>query len=255
VARVTESQQRLRENPDTRDIIQGDALNAALDDLNSPALYMGSLPAAKARVGGQTVRAISFRYAPAAITFSIHQLTSGQVPAPLRRPEFQEDLAAIKDLDRQLTEQIENGGEPDPALVGKLLAAIYAAEDKAARVLGSNALEQKQAERFLKALHGLVAMVKAPALDRYLAGVEKHPETTLGELIDFMNSFNLRFGPATTPAQRDAYTALFPKLAALRGEATTALAKTEVHHATGTEPLDFFGGMSLDDLRKRAPRP
>ncbi len=52
---------------------------------------------------------------------------------------------------------------------------------------------------FLKALHGLVAMLDTPALDLILAGVEKRPEATLGELLGFMNAFNFRFGPATTP--------------------------------------------------------
>jgi len=113
-----------------------------------------------------------------------------------------------------------------------------------------------EADKYLKALHGLVAMLDTPAMDLLLAGVEKRPDATLGELLGFMNAFNLRFGSATTPKQKEVYDSLYPKLVDLRNQIAPALAATSAATASGgTEPGEFFSGMSYQDLRKRAPAP
>jgi hypothetical protein len=99
-------------------------------------------------------------------------------------------------------------------------------------------------------------MLKTPAIDVILAGVEKRPEATLGELLHFMNAFNLRFGVASTPTQRLVYDELYPKLVALRNEVGPALAATSPNTSSkGTEPHDFFQGMTYQDLQKKAPAP
>ena len=56
--------------------------------------------------------------------------------------------------------------------------------------------------------------------------MEKRPDATLGELLGFMNAFNLRFGPATTPKQKEVYDSLYPKLVDLRNQIAPALAAT-----------------------------
>ncbi len=119
----------------------------------------------------------------------------------------------------------------------------------------ANALQRKQAETFLKALHGLVVMLKAPSLDPVLAGVEKRPNATLGELLGFMSAFNLRFGPATTPQQREVYRELHADLIHLRNQVGPALATTAAPKLNGHEAEDFFSPMSLEDLKKKAPKP
>lgn len=250
-----EIQTRLRDNPERRDVHRGDALNVALDEINDPRVYTMALRGAKVRIGGELIRHIPFRYNAAAITVGIHQLATGELPAALRRPEFEPDREAIKALDQQITQQVEDDKEPDPATVKKLLGAIYAAEEKAARILPGNSLELKQADKFLKALHGLVAMLKAPAVDDYLAGVDKRPNATLGELLRFMSAFNLRFGPTTMPQQKEIYSALYPRLVKLRNQVAPALAASAAPRASGHEAEDFFSLMSFEDLQKKAPRP
>lgn len=246
---------RLRDNPTTADIVSGDALNTALSEINDPRIYVKALEGAKAKIGGDKIRIIPFRYNAAAITVSVHQIATGDVPAGLRRPEFAADLQALKSLDEQIIRQVEADQEPDPATVKKLLGAIYAAEEKAVQVLPANSLELKQAQKHLKALHGLVAMIKTPSLDTYLAGVENRPEASLGELIQFMNAFNLRFGAATTPRQREVYTALYPSLDALRDQIAPALAAAAPRRTLGGAVQDFFSWMSFGDLGKSAPKP
>ena len=248
-------QKRLRDNPTREDIFRGSALNVALDEIDDPRVYTRALKGANAKIGGETIRVIPFQYAAAAVTMSIHQLATGEMPAPLRAPEFEAEREAFKSLDAEILKQIDDNDQPDPQTVKKLLAAIYAAEEKAAKSLPANSLAYKQATRYLQALHGLVAMLKLPPLDEYLAGVEKRPEATLGELLSFMTAFNLRFGVATTPRQREAYTQLYPKLVELRDQVAPALANATAPKTTGTEAEDFYAGMNLGDLQKKAPKP
>ena len=51
-----------------------------------------------------------------------------------------------------------------------------------------------------------------------------------------MNAFNLRFGAASTPAQRQVYDTLYPKLVELRNEVAPALAATTASASTTREP-------------------
>jgi len=250
-----ERQKRLRDNPDPSDIHRGDALNTALDEIDDPRVYAKALQGAKVKVGGENIRQIPFRYASAAITFSIRQLTKGPLPASLLTPEFEADREALKALDQQITEQIADGKDPDPATVEKLIAVIYAAEEKAARLLPRNSRGRNEADRFLKGLHGLAAMLKTPAIDVILSGVENRLDATLGELLNFMTAFNLRFGVASTPQQREIYSTLYPKLVQLRNEIAPALATSAAPKTSGTEAENFFAVMSDNDLHKKAPKP
>jgi hypothetical protein len=248
--------ERLRDNPSPGDVNRGDALNAALDEINNPKVYVRALEAADAKINGDQIRLIPFRYASAAVTISIHQLATGELPAPLQRPEFAGDRATLKALDAELDAATADETVPDPETADKLLDTIYAMEEKAASVLMPGSLDQKQAERYLMALHGLVVMLKSPKLDPYLAGVETRPDVTLGELLRFMTAFNLRFGIAETAQQRRVYANLFPMLDTLRDQVSTVdLANASPVKPKGNEAQEFFSGMTFDDLQKVAPKP
>ena len=111
--------------------------------------------------------------------------------------------------------------------------------------------------KYLKSLHGLLRMMETPAINLLLAGVEKRPEATLGELLMFMQAFNLRFGPATTPRQREVYDMLYPKLVKLRAEVAPALASAPAPTAGPDDAAagEVFSGMSTQDLTRSRPPP
>ena len=247
---------RLRNNPERADIYRGDAMNVVLDEINDPRVYAKALQSGQVKIGGEMIRNIPFQYASAAITVSIHQLVNGGPPKALMAPQFAADRETIKALGQEIRKQIEDDKNPDKATIGKLLAAINQAEAKAGKLLPRNSKDRVEADKYLKALHGLVAMLDTPAIDLLLASVEKRPDATLGELLGFMNAFNLRFGPATTPKQKEVYDSLYPKLVDLRNQIAPALAAASAATASGgTEPGEFFSGMSYQDLQKRAPAP
>ncbi len=182
-----EIQARIRNNPTSHDIYMGDALNAAVDVIEDPRAYNRTFAGARAQVGGEMIRDIPFRYAPACITVSIHRLTQEPPPAALMTSDFEDDRAAFKGLGQELRKDLDVGEKPKPETVNKALAVINAAEAKADKILPRNTKDRNDVDRYLKALHGLIGMLDTPSVEILLAGVEKHPEATLGDLLAGMS--------------------------------------------------------------------
>jgi hypothetical protein len=250
-----EIQDKLRNHPDQRDIYMGDALNVAVEEIEDPRVYSKNLEKAKVKIGGEMIRHIPFRFAPACITTTIHQIVQGPPPAPLLTADFDDDRAAMKDLAAELRKNIAQGETPNPETVTKALAVVDAAVAKADRILPRNTKDRNDADKYLKSVHGLLAMLQTPALNVLLSGVEKHPEASLGDLLGFMSAFNLRFGQAKTEPQRAAYDRLYPMLVDLRAEVQPALAGSPPPKGDPAAVGEFFSQMSHDDIRKNAPPP
>ena len=244
---------KLRDHPDKHDIYMGDALNVAVEEIEDPRVYSKNLSKAKTKIGGELIRDIPFRYAPACVTTTVHELVQGPPPAPLMTADFDEDRAAFKELGKELKKNIAEGEAPDPETVKKALAIVNAAAAKADQILPGGTKDRNDADKYLKSLHGLLAMLQTPALNVLLAGVEKHPEASLGELLAFMSAYDLRFGQAKTEPQRAAYDRLYPMLVELRDEVAPALASSPPLKADPAAVGEFFSGMSYDDLKKAGP--
>jgi hypothetical protein len=246
---------RIRNNPDKHDIETGDALNTAVEEIENPRVYSRNLARATTKIGGEMIRDIPFRYAPGCITVSIGDLTQGPPPKALMTSDFDDDRAAFKSVGQELRKTLETGDAPNPATVKKALAMINAVEAKADKILPANTHERTEADRYLKALHGLIAMLQTPSLEFILAGVEKHPEATLGDLLGFMTAHNLRFGEAKTPEQVRIYLTLYPMLDDLRDQVAPALAGAPPPNPQSSSVGEFFNGMDYNDLQKKAPHP
>jgi hypothetical protein len=247
---------RLRDNPEPRDIYSGDALNVAYDEVSNPSIYIKTLSAANVKIGGEAVRNIPFQYAAAAITTSFHDVANkAKVPAVLKTPAFDVERNGLKAIAPTLRSQVEEGGTPDAALLDKALKLVEAAEAKVESTLERNSRDRVDAEKYLKSLHGLLKMLQTPAIDVLLAGVEKRPDTTLAELLNFMRAFSLRFGPANTPQQRAIYDRLYPQLVSLRDTVAPALASAAPPEGGHADAGEFFSGMDTRDLRKKVTPP
>lgn len=249
---------RLRDNPEPRDIVRGDALNVALDEVLNPRVYYRGLKATSVKVPGTLIRDIPFQYAAGAITVSVDQLTKGGPPESLKTEAFAADRANLKELGAELRKQNEEKGELDPATLQKAQEAIRALRTKVETTLPRGTRQRTEAERYLKALFGLTRLLQTPAINVLLSGVEKRPEVTLSELLTFMSANNLRFGVASSPRQQEVNTTLFPLLAKARDEAAASLAGTEAKVESNgvARPSEFFDKMPLEVLdRKPGTKP
>ena len=94
------------------------------------------------------------------------------------------------------------------------------------------------------------ALASAPR--RQLLRTLADGERTVGDLITFMNSHNLRFGPAVTPQQIEIYERLGPLLLAIRDQPQSDKQAPDAPDRTGenlkSAARNAFKGMSWNEL-------
>ena len=101
-------------------------------------------------------------------------------------------------------------------------------------------------------------MLETPSVAQYLTGLNRVQSTTLGHLIAFMHTFNLRFGTSKTPVQEQTYDQLYPLLVAVRDQAKAPSANP---YTTSSGPQDpkkisnYFSGMHYDPKYGVVPPP
>jgi len=246
-------QQRIRDNPTDRDIRNGDALNAILDQLTDPRVHSSALRLAADPLEGDVVREIPFENASEGVTISLDQLTAKDGwPFALRGDNFAAERKAYEAaVDQALKEDQE--GSVKPETLQAMRNALGLLHDKFEAAPPRDRVQRVNAENYLKTLYGMTKMLENPRVDQIVAELEKIPKTSLGSLLGFMHTFNLRFGPSTTPKQEAVYQQLYPLMAAQRDKILKAVG-TDQEAATARNtapPTDFYQGMHLDTLSGR----
>ena len=125
-------------------------------------------------------------------------------------------------------------------------------QDKVAARFALGTRQRDEADNFLKALYGLTKMLERPAVEQFLKGLERYPSTTLGNLITFMHSFNLRFGVSRTPLQEATYDQLYPLLVNLRDQAQAQGPKPVTTPVPPPDPkamTSFFSGQDYSHFQ------
>ena len=259
---------RARENPSDRDITNGNALNAALDQLSDPRVSTSSLRLAKDKIPARLIRAIPFVNASEAVTISLDQLTAENGwPVALRDARFAEERTAYSEaVDKALKEDSE--GDISPKTIEAMRAALSKLKAKLEAVPPADRARFGEAEAYLKSLYGMTRMLERPDYEKIVAELDSIKETTLGSLLGFMHTFNLRFGKPTTPEQRAAYEQIYPIVAQHRDRVIKEAgldAKPDDKDKDKTPPPPspqlpdkFFSGLQLDRLEgphKYDPRP
>lgn len=243
---------RVLENPTPDDVANGDALNGALDQITNPRVHSSALRLATEKIPGRVVRDIPFVNASDAVTISLDKLTDEESwPAALRDPRLEPERRAFaRAVDQALEE--DRDGEIKPATLARVREALDRFRAKFEANRPADTVRFNEAEAHFKTLYGMTRMLERPDVEKIVAELEKTKETTLGNLLGFMHTFNLRFGRATTPAQRAAYEHLYPLLDSLRDrivkETGTDAKATARSENTTRHPTDFFQGMHLDHL-------
>ncbi len=250
-------QDRMRNAPTSIDIERGNALNVLMTDLKDPKMFSKAVYyASKMKVGGEDIRDIPFQYASAAISTSVHQLTQGGPPSFLKRADFAADRESLKAITAELRTEGQELGTHKPETIKKAKDQILATRAKIEATFPQGSADRLAAEKYVKALYGLASMLETPAVNVLLAGVEKRPEASLGDLMDFMATYNLRFGAAETARQKLVYRKLYPMLAKVRAEMSTGASTTTEPTMTGHEvPGEVFDGVGYNSTEVKPPAP
>lgn len=250
---------RLHDNPSSLDIHSGDALNVVLDELTNPDVYTQVIAGSTRPIDSQLVKNIQFQYAANMIAISLADFSARGVPDYLMTTaEFAPDRAAIKQLAGKVRSEIESKGEASPETLANCRVAINALKDKVDGMLPQGTPKRLEADNYLKALYGLSRMLETPSVDQFLTELNKVDSTTLGHLIAFMHTFNLRFGKAKTPVQEQTYDQLYPLLVAVRDQVKAPSANPFTTSRGTQDPKPFstyFSGMQYDPKHGVAPPP
>jgi hypothetical protein len=248
---------RLHDNPSPDDIRSGDALNVVLDELTNPKVYTQVVQKAAQPIASGLVKNIQFEYAARMIAISLADLSSRGVPdVLLTTPEFQPDRTALRALfDQVKQESASPGSQVSHETLAKCREAIKVLQDKVKGKLPLGTRTRDEADNFLKALFGLTKMLESPDVAQFLKGLDTLPTTTLGHLITFMHTFNLRFGVPKGGDQEAAYDQLYPLLAGLRDQAQAQGPNPVTNPVPMQDPKSLTSYFSAMDPSHLQPQP
>jgi hypothetical protein len=206
-------QDRLRNHPTTRDITDGDALNVLLDDFVNPTVAGSSLSAIKTPLDPQVIQEIPFSFASEGVTICLEWMTmQDQWPLALRVDRFRPEREGLRKAVAVALEE-DKEGDLEPKTIEDVHAAIDQFRVKFQELVPKDDPTYIPADNTLKAIAGLTKMLYSPQVDEVLAELQKYRGTTLGELLSFMQAYNLRFSHANSFRQRQLYLKLYPMLA------------------------------------------
>jgi hypothetical protein len=247
-AAYNEYRKNLQDHPTAHDVESGDALNAALDQLNDPRISSSSLKIATAPVDAAVIKDIPFHSASEAVTIVLNQVkTARQWPSSLNGDRFIDDKKTFEEIAEKAPKEDEVG-DISPDTLKKAHDLVNSLKAKLAAEPLATVPENQEANRFVKTLSGLVRMLEKPDTKQALDQLKLIKSTTVGNLLAFMHVYNLRFGPATTPRQRLIYDQIFPVLDDVRDRVMreSKVDESSTAQANPNHVDDFFNRLDVD---------
>ena len=201
---------RIRNHPTSRDVTDGDALNAVLDVLLNPTNADASIQQIKTPIRPETIANIPFEVASEGMTVCLDRMTmDGQWPQAVLGDEFKPEREGLRKAIQAALEE-DKQGEVDPDTVAAVQAAIDRLRNKFEKLVPQTSPDYVSAHWAIKAMDGLTKMLYSPQMDKVLSELEDYQGATIGDLLSFMQAFNLRFGPANSYRQRLIYQKIYP---------------------------------------------
>jgi hypothetical protein len=224
--------------------------------LRDPRISSSALKTATAPIEAGTIREIPFRNASEAVTIVLSQVKEvTKWPAVLDGERFATEKKAFAEIVDTAVKEDEEG-DISPVTLRKAHELVRNLRNKLAATPLASAREGQEARRFLQTLAGLVRMLDTPDTSEAFKQLRTIKTTSLGNLIAFMEVFNLRFGPATTPAQRVIYRDLFTMLGELRDRVVKAatLDDSTPFLANPAAVGDYFSKFDVEKSEAASPR-
>jgi hypothetical protein len=211
---------------------------------------------ANAEVTPAVIREIPFEWDTEAITICIDQLTArDSIPPVLADSQFLAARNGLRAAVEAAIKEDEKGGV-SPSTTKAVSDAIDRLRDQFVKNVQEFSPGYNEASDYFSTLAGLVRLLNDPSMKKILAELDDARPRTIGDLIAFMNAFNLRFGPTTSPRQVAIYEQLAPVLASLQASFGTVQAtppsSTDSSKDLQSAAKGAFSGLKWDQLQAHA---
>lgn len=234
------------------DVEDGTILNSLLMQILDSDPTVVKYGRARAPLSPSAIREIPFEWDSEAITICVDQMTGkDSLPSLLMDAKFADERRALQAaVAPAIKEDVK--GSVSPETQKKLTDAV--SHFRAYFLKNSADFEPGylEAQTYLTTMASLTRMLNDPSMKAFLAKLENGEERTVGDLIAFMNSYNLRFGAATSDRQIQIYTRLVPILQDIATQATNEGYKPSAPDRSGDDlksaAKSAFQGMSWDQL-------
>ncbi len=220
----------------------GDAINAAINQLTDPTVSSAALRLATAPIDASVIQDIAFRNASEGVTIVLSQIRAvTKWPRALDLERFADQKKDFESIvDRAIKEDEE--GEISSDTLKNAHALVSVIRGKLAAEPLEEAKARDDATKFVKTLAGVIRLLERPDTTEAFNQLRTVKTTQLGNLIAFMEIYNLRFGQATTPRQRAIYRDLFTQIDAVRDQVVKGVSEDNSGILSNLNPVfDFFG--------------
>jgi hypothetical protein len=210
----------------------------------------------KAPLSPSAIREIPFEWDSEAITVCIDQMTGkDSLPGSLMDSKYVEERNALHAAVAPALEE-DAKGTVSMATCKRINDAVRNFRSKFKNNSADYQVGYQDALDYFTTMAGLSRLLNDPSMKAFLAKLEENQERTVGDLVCFMNSHNLRFGPATSDRQIEIYTRLLPILTAMRDELKSENFTPSAPDRTGeglkSAAKQAFKAMSWDQLDAHA---
>ncbi len=211
---------------------------------------------AREPLSAEAIREIPFEWDSMAITLCVDQMTgTDSLPPLLMDRQFLEERKALRAAVVPALKE-DAHGKVSPATRKRLVAAIHAFQASFSKKVSEFEPGFDESKDFLTTLAGLSGLLDDSSLKVFLARLDDGEQRTVGDLIAFMNAFNLRFGPASSERQIGIYRRLVPSFVKLRDQFVAAGQKPSTPDQTGeglkSAAKAAFKGMDWNELAAHA---
>jgi hypothetical protein len=256
ITEIARIEDRLRNHPEARDITDGDSLNVLLDIMINPATLGSSLRYVKTPLRHDLIPEIPFEVASEGMTVCLDAMTQEKEwPLALRVDAFRPEREALRQATRKALKEDEQG-TLEPETVEAVQKAIDDLRLKFEKLVPQGNPDYIPARNAIKAMAGMTKMLYSPKIEKILAELEDYQGTTLGDLLSFMQAFNLRFAPANSYRQKLIYNKLYPMLveqvSALQGLPGAAAGDVEGAATRAAGAVENAGGRAVEGLKSAA---
>jgi hypothetical protein len=207
---------------------------------------------AKNVLSPSAIREIPFEWDSEAITICIDQMTAKDaLPPLLMRPTFVEERDALHSAVQAAIDE-DAKGTVSSATSKRIAESIANFRSKFLKTTSDFEIGYGDALDYFTTMASLGRMLNDPSMQAFLKQLDNGQERTVGDLITFMNSHNLRFGAATTDHQVAIYAGLVPVLTAIRDAPPSQSAGASAPDQTGGGLISAakaaFKGMNWEQL-------